>query len=516
MRVVNALQMQHIDRETIDRYGLRGDVLMERAGLCVVQKTLELYGDSRLFVVLCGPGNNGGDGLVVARELKNRGYPVIAYVFANPKNYKGDALENYNRALKYSVMVKEGREIVEQLPTLKLHRAVIIDALFGTGLTRPLEGIYAETINLINCLSMPVVSVDMPSGICSDTGRVMGTAVRAAHTVTFGLPKFGNLMHPGAAYGGSLSIHDLGFPRALTEKAGYACLVDRDSVYPFIPPRLPDSSKKNYGHVLLIAGSKGKTGAAVMAARSALRSGCGLLTLAMPASALQDVGSAILEEMTLALPEDNDGRIDIRALGILMRFAAKRRVSSIAIGPGLGVSKDTTELLKEILIQSTVPLVVDADGLNSLANGNARESLGSASSEVVITPHEGEMARLMGIDFIEDRISAAREFSTEAKVVTVLKGSPTLISDLKGSLFINTTGNPGMATGGAGDVLTGIIASLIAQGVSVLDASLLGVYLHGLAGDLAAKYQGMHSLIASDIINGLAEAFKETCSRPQA
>ncbi len=510
MRVLTASEMQAIDRETAEVYGLSSRLLMERAGVAATNRILSWYPDSQVFVVLCGPGNNGGDGLVVARELKNRGYSTIVYLFVNHNRLRGDALLNYQILERYGAQIKDAVGLTEDLPVLKLHNAVVIDALFGTGLTRDIEGAYAEAIDSVNRLNMPVVSIDIPSGVCSDTGRILGTAIKADYTVTFGLPKIGHFIHPGAAYTGKLSVQDIGFPKVLTKRAGRAQLIDHDLISGMVPLRPQVSNKHDYGHVLLVAGSRGKTGAALMAAKAALRTGCGLLTIAMPASVLESLQCSVLEEMTLPLTEDSNGMVTRNALEDILDFANKR-ATVIAIGPGLGLSDDVVDLTQGLLKTSPVPLVVDADGINALSKTDPVKALNEASCKVVITPHEGEMARLMRSEKMFDRVKAAREFASASGAVTLLKGVPTLVAIKEGNLFINTTGNPGMATGGSGDVLTGIIASLIGQRLSPLDAALLGAYIHGLAGDIAATERGLHSLIASDIINALPKAFIEVC-----
>lgn len=511
MKVVTAREMQSIDRETIETYGISGELLMERAGVSVVEHCLRLFQNNRHFLILCGPGNNGGDGLVVARELKNRGLRVSTLLLADSSKLKGDALINYKRALKYGVDIRDIKDLSELPPFVNDHDTVIVDALFGTGLVRPLEGLYAHTVDFINQLAVPVISIDMPSGVCSDTGRVMGTAVKAHYTFTFGCPKYGHFIHPGAEHTGRLLVSDIGFPKQLIDKTAKGCLIDHQLVSPLVPQRPVNSSKRDYGHVLLIAGSIGKTGAALLTARAAMRTGCGLLTLAMPESALRSVLPAIVEEMTFPIAEDQDGRLSLRALEQLSDFI-KKRATAIAIGPGIGMSEEIIEFLRRLIALSKVPLVIDADGLNALSRLHPSETLEASGCQVVVTPHEGEMCRLVGVNKIEDRLKIAREFAQDTKAVTVLKGSPTLIANSQGELYINTKGNPGMATGGSGDVLTGIIVSLLAQGLDTLQASLLGVYLHSLAGDRALRHKGMHSLIASDIIDSLPQAFLELCN----
>lgn len=542
MKVVTSEEMREIDRATIEDYGIPSVVLMERAGLSVALKVKELLSQKsearsqkpeakgQKILVLCGGGNNGGDGLVAARNLHNWGFKVNVLLFAKKDTLSQDCNKQYQIAKKLGIQI-EFRSSVEERD---VHGVVVIDAIFGTGLSRPVSKEIADIIGFINDRVAPVVSVDIPSGISSDTGEIMGDAIKADCTVTFGLPKRGHLLYPGAEYTGRLFIEDIGFPsKLLASDRIKAALITKD-VMEMIPQRQRYSHKGDYGHVLIIAGAKGKTGAALMAAKACLRSGAGLVTIGVPESLMYVFQGRVTEEMTLSLPDDGNGMLSSKAANEILNYASQK-IDVIAIGPGIGVSKETEKLITELIIKSTVPMVIDADAINSLARGqkteDRRQILKKAKAPIILTPHPGEMARLiqktedrsqppnvfiggqrseekkLRIEVEKNRLNAALEFSKETGVYLVLKGAPTIVAEPDGNVFINTTGNPGMATAGSGDVLTGIIASMLGQKLSAVGASLFGVYIHGLAGDIAASKKGEHSLIASDIINFLPDAF---------
>jgi NAD(P)H-hydrate epimerase len=415
-------------------------------------------------------------------------------------------------------------ELLTHHSSLITHHCLIIDAVFGTGLSGPVQGKIARIFEFINSSDVPVVSVDIPSGISANTGEVMGTAVKADYTVTFGLPKRGHFLHPGAEYSGRLFVEDIGFPaEVIASNKIKVSLIDNQTVSR-LPRRQAYSHKGDYGHVLVIAGSKGKTGAALMTANACLRSGAGLITMAVPESLIDVFQNRVTEEMTLPLPDDGNGMLSLKAVDEIFNFASQK-VDVIAIGPGIGVSHDTEKVVAELIQRSTIPLVIDADGINSIALSVERRAsskiLKKAKSPIILTPHLGEMARLLASKVEGQRLSEKRStlhalrstiidtaisFSKETGAYLVLKGVPTIVADPDGNAFINTTGNPGMATAGSGDVLTGIISSFLGQGLNPVDASISGVYVHGLAGDIAADYKGEHSLIASDIVNFLPDA----------
>jgi ADP-dependent NAD(P)H-hydrate dehydratase / NAD(P)H-hydrate epimerase len=512
LKVVTAQEMREIDRKTIEGLGIAGHVLMERAGGAVAIKIRELFG-KRKVIVLAGSGNNGGDGIVTARELYTLGWNVRVLLLAREERLSPDCAEQYAIARKIGVPVA----FSEGVTATDLHSAIVVDALLGTGLHKDVEGSMADTIRFLNGFHSPVVSVDIPSGISSDTGHVMGTAVRADYTVTFGLPKRGHLLYPGAEYTGRLFIENIGFPASLLDSDDLRVeLPERLFISSLVPERKRYSHKGSYGHVLIIAGSRGKTGAAFMAAQSCLRAGAGLVTMGVPESLLDVFQSRVTEEMTLPLPDRGDGNLSYRAAEVISGFLSER-ADVLCIGPGIGVSGETERLLEELVRHSKRPMVIDADGLNSIRDPSAMRD---SKAPLILTPHPGEMARLLkggtGQEVMKkvegDRISVALDFSAGTGSCLVLKGVPTIIAGPEGRAFVNPTGNPGMATGGAGDVLTGMIASFLGQGLRPFHAAVLGVYMHGLAGDMAAGNKGEHSLIASDIIDALPDAFKELYS----
>lgn len=510
MKVVTSIEMREIDRLTIEHYGVPSLVLMERAGFAVAMKIREFFKE-RKVIVLCGRGNNGGDGLVVARILQNWGYRVKVFLLCEKETLSHDCQIQFNIAKNFNVPM-------EFRPTISfadLHGAIIVDAIFGTGINKPVSQNLVEIFKLVNNSKSPVFSIDIPSGISSDTGEVLGGAVRADYTITFGLPKIGHVFYPGASYTGRLFTEDIGFPPELLSSADLkVSLIQKDTVSSLIKPREKYSHKGDYGHVLIIAGSKGKTGAALMCAKACLRSGAGLVTLGIPESLMGILQSRITEEMTLPLKDDGSGMFSADAIDQILSFISTK-IDAVAIGPGIGVSPDTEKLLAEIIKDSPAPLIIDADGINSLSVNT--DVLTRKKSAIILTPHPGEMARLCTRAFnsehrnshIEkDRPSISSKLSCQYGIYVVLKGVPTVIASPDGRVFINTSGNPGMATAGSGDVLTGIIASFVGQGLSPLDASISGVYIHGVAGDVASEQKGEYCMVATDLIKYLPSAFR--------
>lgn len=505
MILVNAYQMRDVDRITIDDYGLSGFILMERAGVSVSDRICSLINKDSKIIVVCGKGNNGGDGIVVSREMTNRGYDTVCYLFAKPDELKEDSFFHYKIAKKYDVDIREGEDFFADIKNLK--NPVIVDAIFGTGLSKDVDGILENLIDEINSIDATVFSIDIPSGVCSDTGFALKTSIDADYTVTFGLAKIGHFLNEGLIRRGKLFIEDIGMPRQVIDNIGIdTFLIDEDMVRPLLPKRFPVSSKRDYGHVLVIAGSRGKSGASLMCSRAALKSGAGLVTLASSSSLINSIQSAVFEEMTLPLSEDSNGILSKDSLEEVLEFA-KHRANVITVGPGLGQSEELVGFIRDLISQSRIPLVLDADALNLLSQGDAIGILKKASAPIVITPHEGEMRRLTG-ESNKNWIKWSRQFAQRSGVVVCLKGSPTIVSTPDGLSYINSTGNSGMATGGSGDVLTGLIGGIIAQGVNVCDAAISCVYLHGLAGDFAKEKYGEHSLTARDIIHCLSDAFK--------
>lgn len=511
LKVTTAKEMHDIDRTAINKYGIAGTLLMERAGLACVEKVNEIY-PGRKIIVLCGGGNNGGDGFVIARVLHKQGIDVKVFLSVPATKLKGDAKINFDAAKKIGVKVLSIRNFLTRHPSPVKRHCLIVDALLGTGLNKDVRQPLTEVIKKINRLSSPVISVDIPSGISSDTGQVMGFAVKADHTVTFGLPKRGHLLYPGAEHTGKLFCADIGFPEKLLRSEKIKVnLVQKDDVLTLIPERPRHSNKRTYGHVLIVAGSRGKTGAALMAARACLRTGAGLVTIGVPETLVDTFQARVTEEMILPLPDKGDGTLSINAAADVLQFV-KGRGKVLAIGPGLSNDREISELVAELIKESKVPLVIDADGLNAIAGKTA--ILKKSRSPVVLTPHSGEMARLMSDEskvdskqIERDRINTAVSFAKKTKTWLVLKGVPTVTATPDGEAFINSSGNPGMATAGTGDVLTGMISALLAQGLNPEDASVLGVYMHGQVGDMVVQKKGEHSLVASDIINSIPSVF---------
>jgi NAD(P)H-hydrate epimerase len=532
LKVSTAKDMQDIDRISINKYGIAGTVLMERAGLSVVNKINEIYYTDtdhpekfrsradrtqstagKKVIILCGGGNNGGDGLVIARELHNQGREVEVYLSVKPHELKGDAKVNYTAAKKFGVSILPVKSFISGYRSLVKRECLIVDALMGTGLSKDVRPLLSDIIQKINQLPCPVIAVDIPSGISSDSGRVMGCAVKARYTVTFGLPKRGHFFYPGADYTGQLFIEDIGFPTVLLESEKIKInLVQNSDAVSLLPKRPVYSHKGTYGHVLLIAGSRGKTGAALMAARACLKSGAGLVTIGVPESLVNTFQSRVTEEMILPLPDKGSGTVSYEAAEPILSFA-KKRAGVLAIGPGLSLNKDISGLVCKLIAESNIPVILDADGINAVSG--KQRILKKSRAPVILTPHPGEMAGLLrrnteyitlGADRIRKdienkRVETALKFAKKTKTCLVLKGVPTVTATPEGKVFINSSGNQGMATAGTGDVLTGLIASFLAQKMQPQDAAVAGVYMHGMFGDAAAARKGARSLVASDIIN---------------
>ncbi|HKC84927.1 MAG TPA: NAD(P)H-hydrate dehydratase [Blastocatellia bacterium] len=553
MKILTAQQMREVDRLTVERGGIPYPTLMETAGNRVVEAIIKRYGPvaGKRVSVFCGKGNNGGDGAVIARLLWLRGAAAVdVWLYGELEETKGEARANFeaikrlaesDRRVSFLEATTEEGIWLSLLPHQLLDFLqgkppapesgeglyerefgtlpfFVIDALLGTGLTRPAEGLYARAIEQINVFKKEdpvnalVISVDIPSGLSSDTGRSLGPNVRADLTVSFTAPKIGNVLPPACEANGQLMIASIGTPDWLIEEVGARLeLVEEKRIYDWLNAsrRAPDAHKGSVGDVLLIAGSRGKTGAAALSSETVLRAGAGLVTVATARSAQSLlVTQARTEVMTEALDETHDGAISHTALDRASQLAQKRSV--IAIGPGLSSSDESTRaFVREMVERRTAPMVIDADGLNALAPWP--EGLkGSDEAPIIVTPHPGEMARLTGktnAEIVADRIDVAREFATRRHIITVLKGSRTIIAAPDGQVYVNPTGNAGMATAGSGDVLTGLVAGLLAQRPSEpLEATIAAVYLHGHAGDLAGNRLGMRSLVASDIIANLSEA----------
>jgi NAD(P)H-hydrate epimerase len=511
MLVVTAQEMRELDRLTIEKYGVPSLRLMENAGAAVARALLERFGKAAKggVLVVAGKGNNGGDGLVAARHLKKKRIPCEVVLLARKESLSPDAAENLRAYLNVKGTLFEAEENFPALLAQRLKDTkLVLDAILGTGLKEDVRGAYAEAIALINSSGLPVVAADVPSGLDGDTGKPLGAAIKAELTVALGYAKLGEVIHPGVSYVGELVVADIGIhPDAVKEVGPAIELLEEAEIGRLVPERAADSHKGTYGHLLAVAGSRGKTGAAILACRAAMRAGAGLVTLAAP-RALNDIfAGALVEVMTEPLRDNADEEMAPVGDHEWRRILEKK--SAVLFGPGVGVDDSARGALWWLLKNIATPLVVDADGLNLLA-GDV-EILSSAKQPPVLTPHPGEMARLIGGDTAAvngDRVGVARSFARQHRCYVVLKGARTVIATPAGRVFINPTGNPGMASGGMGDVLAGILAALLAQGLPTEDALKLGVFVHGFAGDRVAMVKGQIGLIASDVIEALPECLK--------
>ena len=509
VKLLYSQEMKWIDQTAMKDYGIPGIVLMENAGLRVVECAewvLENLEDPRV-VVLAGKGNNGGDGLVIARHLMNAGMKVETFLTAEPEELPADAYTNYQILKKMGsgpLPLREAEDLNRL--TLSLMTAdLLIDALYGIGFQGQLDEFDAGIARLVNWSRATVIAVDIPSGVEADSGCVHGEAIMADYTVTFALPKVGLVLEPGKDYAGTLSVADISIPPALLNHQQLKNnLITSQAIKAFFTPRDPESHKGSYGHVLVIGGSPGMSGAAEMTAYAALRSGAGLVTSAVPESLLSIMESMHMEIMHSPLLESYAGTISLDALPAIGNLLGA--CSVCAIGPGMSQYTEARAVLHFVLERAGIPVVIDADGINAL-QGDA-SILKDRQVPVVLTPHPGEMARLTGKSIAEvqaNRIELAREFASDYGVVLVLKGNKTVVATPQGEVFINISGNPGMATAGSGDVLTGILCGFIAQGMRVQDAAVAAVYIHGMAGDQVAADKGQRGMTAGDLIEELPE-----------
>jgi ADP-dependent NAD(P)H-hydrate dehydratase / NAD(P)H-hydrate epimerase len=509
MRILTAEAMRGIDRMAIDELGLSGLVLMENAALGVVDAIGRQYPEAESAAIFCGAGNNGGDGLAVARQLATRGYAVEIFLAAGGRPLAGDAAAQLAICRRLGLTIHElgpDSDLAAPLAAARGHD-VVVDALFGTGLTRPLAGPFARLVEGLNEVPRPRVAVDIPSGLSGSRADIPGPHLRADLTVTFAAPKVAHVFPPAAGAAGDLVVADLGFPPRLIDAAeGDLHLLVGEELAGLLPPRARDSHKGDFGHLLLVAGSLGKAGAAVLAARAAVRAGAGLVTAAVPDAILPMIHLGSIESMGVPLPAGPAGALAAVAAERVLAAAAGK--TALAVGPGLGQEEETVAAIRRVVAEARLPLVLDADGLNAFAGRPAE--LAARPAATVLTPHPGELGRLLGIATAEvqaDRPAAARRAAAATGAIVVLKGSLTLIAAPGGGLYVNPTGNPGMASGGTGDVLTGTLGGLLAQRLDPLDATLLAVYLHGLAGDLVLARLGGPSLAAEDLIAALPAAF---------
>ncbi|MCD6161457.1 MAG: NAD(P)H-hydrate dehydratase [candidate division Zixibacteria bacterium] len=508
MKICTPKQIQEIDRKAIDGLGIPGLELMENAGRLTYEMIIEYYGqvENNRIAVVVGKGNNGGDGCVAARHLAEDGAHVEIFLLCKKDASKGNAAVNLKRAEELNIPIHEIIDPNEfHIPDDSL---LIVDAIFGTGFIGDIKAPYNIIIDKINETGIPVIAVDTPSGLDSETGKVSSPTVKADLTVTFGLPKIGQAMYPGKSYCGLLEVVDIGFPQGLDEDVKTYLIDDSDAVK-LLPLRKPDAHKGNYGKLFMMAGSTGLTGAAFMASMAALRCGTGLVVLGCPSSLNAVMEVKLTEVMTKPLPDvKKRGCLALRGMGEIRQQIDW--ADAVAIGPGIGTHHETVELIQRLASQIEKPLVIDADGLNCLAKNP--DILKQHKGQLVISPHPGEFSRLSGYTMDEiagNRLKLASSFANEYNLTIILKGAPSIIAEPSGGIYINDSGNEGMATAGSGDVLTGLIGGFLAQGMTAADAAVLATYVHGLAGDLASDIQGTRGMIAGDILDFVPEALME-------
>jgi len=502
MKILTSEQMRNIDRRATERFAIPSLVLMENAAIAVVDAIFEHYPGTERAAIFCGIGANGGDGLAVARHLENRGVVPVVIVAGDRARYRGDAKVNLTICERLNVPmldVGDGDSLAEALVRAS-DADVVVDALFGTGLNRAPEGIHAEVIRSMNELALPIVAVDLPSGANASSAVPFDPCIQAAVTVTFAAPKLCHVFEPAAMQCGEVIVADISIPSAaIGDENVTLSLTTPADVRPHLAPRLANTHKGTYGHVAIVAGSLGRSGAAVMCARGAVRTGAGLVTVVTDVDAASLVNAGSIESMTFPV-------VTMKRAVVPQVIEFIKSKDAVLVGPGLRDADDSYAFVRELVAQIALPLVIDASGLNAFA-GRASEVKAS-----IITPHPGELARLLGRstkEINEDRIGAAREAARICNCVVVLKGHHTLVADPEGHVNVNPTGNPGMASGGMGDVLGGMVAALLARGIDPFDAACTAVYLHGFAGDLLAEEMGDTGLAAMDLAERIPAAIQK-------
>jgi hydroxyethylthiazole kinase-like uncharacterized protein yjeF len=512
MKILTSQQMQNIDKKAIAKLGIIGPILMENAGIQITKEILAKFPDipNEKVVIVAGKGNNGGDGFVVARHLFNRGCRPVVLLLASRKELKGDAALNAGIADKIGISIKEILSVRQwSVQKRSLSKAtVLVDAIFGTGLTSPARGLYATVIQDINRSKAFKVAVDIPSGLSADSFAIIGPCVKADLTITLAAAKIAHVFPPAEECVGELKIGNIGIPPFLFDDPKLKLeMLEKERIRSFFEPRKRDTHKGTYGHLLMLAGSLGKTGAAVMAGKAAIKMGAGLVTAGLPKSCLPIVARSMMELMTEPLPETKKGTLSAEALPEILDLLENK--DALMLGPGISTHESTKELVLSLLPRIKVPVVLDADALNILASKPAL--LKSLSKPAVVTPHPGEFARLVRLstkEVLARRLELVPRFAGKYGVYVVLKGFRTLTATPGGRTFVNPTGNPGMATAGSGDVLSGMIASMIMQEKNILDAILAAVYVHGLSGDISAVRLGEKALTAGNMIATLPAAIK--------
>ena len=504
MKISSVAQMRELDRTAIEKFGIEDKLLMENAGLAtfgVIQTKLGVRG--RKFAVFCGVGNNGGDGCVVARKLHSNGGDVKVFIVGDSKRFTGSAKVNFNIIEKLSIEITEIVD-VDSAKACVLDSDGIVDAIFGTGLARDVEGLYRDVIEMINDSGKPIFSVDIPSGVNGDTGMIMGAAVKADYTLTFGLPKVGNMLFPGYALCGKLYVTHISFPPSHYNDDSIKVEIN---ITPEIPPRGADVHKGDLGDVLFIAGASGYFGAPYFAAFSFMKAGGGYARLASPRSITPFIAGKGSELVFISQEETVSGSIAFKNKDTLLELSEK--VDMVVLGPGLSLDEETQMLVRELARDIKKPLLIDGDGITAMCGD--LQILRERTSPTILTPHLGEMSRITGADVKEiqaDRIGALQNAARDLNAIIVMKGAHSLTGYPDGRIFINLSGNPGMATAGSGDVLTGTIAAMFGLGLPVEDAVRKGVFIHGVSGDLAAEYEGEDGMTAQDIMDYLPLAVK--------
>jgi hydroxyethylthiazole kinase-like uncharacterized protein yjeF len=510
MKLVTSDQMRQIDGEAIDKRKIPGDQLMENAGRGIADAILDelIIDPSQTKVaVFCGKGNNGGDGFVIARYLHEADVDVVLYFMGPPDKLSSDARLNLDRAIESEITMVEIKS-TDDLPN-NLEVDLVIDAVFGTGFSGAPRGLSAELIEYITQQDAEIVAVDLPSGLNADDGRHEGAVVVADYTFTLAQPKYGLYLSPGRELAGVVYVIPIGIPDDVIDRFDVTNeLVTFESIVDRLPFRKPDGHKGDFGKLFLLTGSTGLTGAASLTAQSAIRAGCGLVRLGCPQTVQPILAIKLTEATTYPLPDvKKRGKLALRGLGEIRKLVSEN--DAVVIGPGIGLHHETGELVRRLVSNLEKPSIIDADAITALV-GHA-ELLKGCSPTPIITPHVGEFRRLTGLDIPDDilkRADLVREVAKDLGVVLVLKGSPTLTAGPDGICYLNPTGNHGMATGGSGDVLSGLIGSFLAQGMTPLDAAVTGVYVHGLAGDIAADVVTPRALIAGDMIECLPEVWE--------
>jgi len=512
MKILTSRQMKEIDRIAVEEIGIIGPILMENAGLQVVKSMLAKFPQisKEKITIVAGKGNNGGDGFVVARHLYNRGADPLVLLLASRDEVKGDAAVNLRIAAKSGIKIREVCSLQDwDLEKDKIFESsLLVDAIFGTGLTSAAQGLYATAIEDINKSRAYKIAVDIPSGLSSDTFLIIGPCVKADLTVTLAAPKIAHIFPPAEEYIGELVVADIGIPPFLLDDQKLKLeLVEEKTILPYFEKRKKDTHKGTYGHLFILSGSLGKTGAAIMAGKAALKMGAGLVTVGVPESCLSIVAHSMVELMTEPLAETPANTLSDKALDKVLSLLEGK--DALLIGPGISTHKSTAEFVLSLLPKLSLPTVIDADALNILAS--KPERLKSLPKPVVLTPHPGEFARLLNFstrDVLERKLELAPQFAQEYGAFLVLKGYRTLVATPEGEVYVNPTGNPGMATAGSGDVLSGMIASMIIQEKNPLAAILAAIYVHGLSGDIGAEKLGEKALTAGDIIRYLPQAVR--------